>query len=186
ESLWTLATWIVRKWKIAEEKRLEGEKDVRFLMKNPEFLRGQWAEQVKHQTQPLPKQSRNAAKKAVKEALRLRDVRDALKDRVRRLEEIVTDVDAEPYEVEEARVDLKEQALKLRKADKDLLAKERALGVEGKAEYREVASSPFIAARLNAKAVKVRLREKLKARKFERDRLERSFRRQMSSELCSL
>ncbi|KAJ3722681.1 hypothetical protein C8R42DRAFT_579935 [Lentinula raphanica] len=182
ESLWTLATWIVRKWKIAEEKRLEGEKDVRFSMKNSEFLRGQWAEQVKHQTQPLPKQSRNAAKKAVKEALRLRDVRDALKDRVRRLEEIVTDVDAEPYEVEEARVDLKEQALKLRKADKDLLAKERALGVEGKAEYREVASSPFIAARLNAKAVKVRLREKLKARKFERDRLERSFRRQMSSD----
>ncbi|KAJ3720690.1 hypothetical protein C8R42DRAFT_696843 [Lentinula raphanica] len=180
ESLWGLATWIVRKWKTAEAKRIEGEKDVRFSMKDPEFLRSQWVEQVNHQTKPLPRQSRSAAKKAVQEALRLRSVRDMFRDRVRRLEEIATNLDAEPYEVEEAQADLAEQKSRLQKADKDLLEKERSLGVEGKAEYRKVASSPFIAARLNAKAVKVRLREKLKSRKFERDRLERSFRRQMS------
>ncbi|KAJ3729813.1 hypothetical protein C8R42DRAFT_569495, partial [Lentinula raphanica] len=182
ENLWGLATWIVRKWKIAEGKRIEGEKDVRFSLKDPDFLRAQWAEQVKYQTRPLPSQSRTAAKKAVQEALHLRNVRDTLKDRVHRLEATATDLDAELYEVEEARADLDEQKSKLQKAEKDLRAKERSLGIRANAEYRKVASSPFVAARLNAKAVKVRLREKLKARKFERDCLERSFRRQISSE----
>ncbi|KAJ3713864.1 hypothetical protein C8R42DRAFT_726865 [Lentinula raphanica] len=167
ESLWGLATWIVQKWKLAEAKRIDGEKDVRFSMKNPDFLRAQWAEQVKYQTRPLPSQSRNAAKKAAQDAVRLRNVRDTLRDR--------------PYEVEEAQADLDGQKSKLQKAEKDLRVKERSLGIEANAEYRKVASSPFIAAHLNAKAVKIRLREKLKARKFERDRLEQSFRRQISS-----
>ncbi|KAJ3764881.1 hypothetical protein FB446DRAFT_709922, partial [Lentinula raphanica] len=181
ESLWGLATWIVQKWKLAEAKRIDGEKDVRFSMKNPDFLRAQWAEQVKYQTRPLPSQSRNAAKKAAQDAVRLRNVRDTLRDRLRRLEAIATDLDAEPYEVEEAQADLDGQKSKLQKAEKDLRVKERSLGIEANAEYRKVASSPFIAAHLNAKAVKIHLREKLKARKFERDRLEQSFRRQISN-----
>ncbi|KAJ3770611.1 hypothetical protein FB446DRAFT_790316 [Lentinula raphanica] len=181
ESLWGLATWIIRKWKLTEAKRIDGEKDVRFSMKSPDFLRAQWAEQVKYQTRPLPRQSRTAAKKAAQDAVRLRNVRDTLRDRVHRLEAITTDLDAEPYEVEEAQADLDEQKSKLQKAEKDLRVKERSLGIEANAEYRKVASSPFVAACLNAKAVKLRLREKLKARKFERDRLERSFRRQINS-----
>ncbi|KAJ3714958.1 hypothetical protein C8R42DRAFT_590499, partial [Lentinula raphanica] len=180
ESLWGLATWIIRKWKLTEAKRIDGEKDVRFSMKSPDFLRAQWAEQVKYQTRPLPRQSRTAAKKAAQDAVRLRNVRDTLRDRVHRLEAITTDLDAEPYEVEEAQADLDEQKSKLQKAEKDLRVKERSLGIEANAEYRKVASSPFVAACLNAKAVKLRLREKLKARKFERDRLERSFRRQIN------
>lgn len=44
--------------------------------------------------------------------------------------------------------------------------------------YRHLVSSPFIQLRMNALAIKTRLREKIRARKFELDRVERSFRRQ--------
>ncbi|KAJ3713041.1 hypothetical protein C8R42DRAFT_593768 [Lentinula raphanica] len=179
-SLRGLASWIVRKWNHTEAKRVDAEEDIRYSMRSVDFLREQWAEQVKKQTQPLPKQSRKAGKTAVEEALRLRTVRDTLSDRVRRLEDITTDLSAEPYEVAEAEQQLTEVKENLRKTSATLKNKEMALGVEGRTQYRHLASSPFIAARMNARSCKLRLRTKLTARKFERDRLERSFRRQMN------
>ncbi|KAJ3968127.1 hypothetical protein EV361DRAFT_806133 [Lentinula raphanica] len=181
ESLQGLASWIVRKWKNAEAKRFEAEKDIRYSMKDDEFLRAQWAAQVETQTKPLPKQSRLAGKKMVEEALRLRTVRDTLADRVRRLENTVTDLSAEPYEIAEAEEELLDVKERLEKTSMTLKNKERVLGVEGRSQYRHLASSPFITARMNARSCKMRLRAKLTARKFERDRLERSFRRQMDT-----
>ncbi|KAJ3818040.1 hypothetical protein F5880DRAFT_1492029 [Lentinula raphanica] len=182
ESLKGLGSWIARKWKLAEAKRAEAEKDVRYSMRGDDFLRAQWAEQVKSQTKPLPKQSRNAGRKAVEEALRLRTVRDTLSDRMRRLEDTLTDLSSEPYEIAEAEEELLDVKERLAKASTSLKNKETTLGIEGRAQYRHLASSPFITARMNARSYKIRLRAKLTARKFERDRLERSFRRQITSE----
>ncbi|KAJ3817139.1 hypothetical protein F5880DRAFT_1493393, partial [Lentinula raphanica] len=180
ESLWGLVTWIVRKWKLAEAKRIDGEKDVHFSMKNPDFLHAQWAEQVKYQITSIYirflKDTQNEICAQVNLGMQLRRQR-RMQDRVRRLEAIATDLDTEPYEVEEAQADLDGQKFKFQKAEKDLRVKERSLGIEANAEYCKVASSPFIAAHLNAKAVKIRLRYQEKyLGKFERDHLERSFR----------
>ena len=43
-------------------------------------------------------------------------------------------------------------------------------------------NDPYVTKRLNALAVKMRLRQKLEARKFALSRLERSFRKQRSGE----
>ncbi|KAJ3714856.1 hypothetical protein C8R42DRAFT_590975 [Lentinula raphanica] len=180
KSLKELGSWIARKWKHAEAKRVEAEKDIRFSMRQDEFLRAQWDEQVKAQTKPLPQQSRNAGKKAIEEAFRLRTARDTLSDRARRLEDTVTDLSAEPYEIAEAEQELLDVKERLDRLSTALKNKEAALGVEGRSQYRHLASSPFIAARMNARSYKLRLRAKLTARKFERDRLERSFCRQIT------
>lgn len=117
----------------------------------------------------------------MEEALRLRKARDTLADSVKRLEQVITDLSAEPYEVASAELELEPLREKLEKTRKLLINKERAMGVEGRLQYQHLASSPFITHRMNARALKLRLRQKLRSRKFERDRLERSFRRQMNS-----
>lgn len=71
---------------------------------------------------------------------------------------------------------------KLRKADSELHAQQKKLGVEGRKQYYQLASNPFIRDRMNARALRDRIFQRLVARKFERDRLERSFRRQKNSE----
>ncbi|KAE9387085.1 hypothetical protein BT96DRAFT_1005472 [Gymnopus androsaceus JB14] len=181
ESLWGLGLWLARKWKHARTRREEAQKDVSWSMCNPDFLREQWRLQVESQTKPLPRQSKASGKKAVEEALRLRKARDTLHDSVKRLENVITDISAEPYEVATAELELDPLREKLEKTQSVLTAKEHALGVQARTQYRHLASSPFIMHRMNARALKLRLRQKLRSRKFERDRLERSFRRQMNT-----
>lgn len=119
----------------------------------------------------------------MEEALRLRKVRDTLADSVKKCEQVITDLSAEPYEIASAESELDTLKERLEKTRKLLTTKERAMGVEGRLQYQHLASSPFVTHRMNAQALKFRLRQKLRSRKFERDRLEHSFRRQMNSML---
>ncbi|KAJ3791459.1 hypothetical protein GGU11DRAFT_761592, partial [Lentinula aff. detonsa] len=123
-------------------------------------------------------QSKNAGKNAVEEALRLRKSCDASQARVAQLDAILTDTNAPLYEVAEAELELERLRPKFKKALAEVSQQERLLGVEGMAQYRHLVSSPFLQARMNALTVKTRLHEKLHARKFEFDRIERSFHRQ--------
>ncbi|KAJ3978980.1 hypothetical protein F5890DRAFT_1421989 [Lentinula detonsa] len=180
-SLERIAIFLVRKWKTAQVRREEGEKDVLFSTRNAEFLRGQWQLQVASATCPLPRQARNAGKKAVEGAIQLRRARDTLLESQKRLESIVTDVSYEPYEIAEAEIELPVVREKLLKVQSTLRTCELRLGVEGMRDYRRLASSQFFRERMNACALKTRICQRLRARKFERDRIERSFRRQMNT-----
>ncbi|KAJ3764544.1 hypothetical protein FB446DRAFT_601786, partial [Lentinula raphanica] len=100
---------------------------------------------------------------------------------IKDLEDIIASLSSEPYEIAEAELELPSLKEKFKKAQSTLSAKENNLGVDGERQYRHLASSPFITDRMNARALKIRLRQRLQARKFERDRLERSFRRQMNA-----
>lgn len=119
----------------------------------------------------------------MEEALRLRKARDILRDSIKDLQHILISRNSEPYEIAEAELELPGLRDKLDSTQKSLSLKERALGVEGKRRYNHLASSPFITDLMNARALKLRLRQRLQSRKFERDRLERMFRRQINSEL---
>ncbi|KAF9060023.1 hypothetical protein BDP27DRAFT_1237536, partial [Rhodocollybia butyracea] len=83
--------------------------------------------------------------------------------------------------IAEADLELPELRDRLASVQKSLSARERALGVEGKKRYNHLASSQFITDLMNARALKLRLRQKLQSRKFERDRLERMFRQQLNT-----
>ncbi|KAL0568779.1 hypothetical protein V5O48_013194, partial [Marasmius crinis-equi] len=182
ESLTTLAQWLVRKRSNAYSREWQANEELRKCGVNEEVLKEQWAEQVKSQTKPLPKQSTKQGKNAVEEVLRLRSSVDILTTRVRELEDVTVDLGEPQYKVASAQVELPGAKSKLREAQRSLKSKESALGVEGKRRIEHLAQSPFIQHRMNALALKTRLREKLRARKFERDRLERSFRKQLNEQ----
>ena len=61
-----------------------------------------------------------------------------------------------------------------------LRQKERALGPTERQRLHKLAKSPYLRDRMNALALKIRLRDKLRSRKFELERLEQTFRKQVN------
>ena len=61
-----------------------------------------------------------------------------------------------------------------------LRQKERALGPIERQQLRKLVTSPYLRDRMNALALKIRLWDKLRSRKFELERLERTFRKQVN------
>lgn len=101
---------------------------------------------------------------------------DEANARISRLEEVVSDHHADDYLVEEAMHDLPIARSKLRDSRNHLQCLERALGVEDHKTYHHLAQSEYIRLRMNAWAIKMRLRDRLRSRKFELDCVERSLR----------
>ena len=76
-----------------------------------------------------------------------------------------------------------EAALKDCQAVNDTVRRlERALGVAEQQELRGLEQSAFLRARMNARALKQRLRDRLRQRKFEISRMERSYRHSVNGE----
>ncbi|KAG6903566.1 hypothetical protein DXG01_016847, partial [Tephrocybe rancida] len=69
-------------------------------------LRAEWKAQVETQTKPLPRQSRNAGKDAVKELIQLRETRDGLKKRQREYDALIEDENTPVDEYTEAKTEL--------------------------------------------------------------------------------
>ena len=74
----------------------------------------------------------------------------------------------------------------LASAEKNLRQKEQALGVEQYQALNDLGRSEYINLRMNARALKLRLRERLRSRKFELDRVERSYRRLTTGKISSV
>lgn len=79
-----------------------------------------------------------------------------------------------------AESDLKIQQVRLSKADQQVKAKERAFGVNERAQLDRLLKDQYAEMVMNARALKIRMRQRLISRKFEWDRVERSYREQMS------
>jgi hypothetical protein len=120
----------------------------------------------------LSERTRNAGKIAIEEVLRLRKVLVVLRARVRGCEEAILDPTADLADIEIATQDLQIATAKLRKHEATLRAKEAALGVADKQMLRHLLKSEYIRCRMNARALKYRIREKLRSRKFELERVD--------------
>lgn len=116
----------------------------------------------------------------IERTLQLRKARDILKNRIRELEDTIADELSEDYAIAEAELSLPEARARFENSVGQVQAAEQALGVNDRAKLKRLVNDPFISARMNARALKIRLREKLRFRKFELDRLERSFRHQVN------
>ncbi|KAJ3816384.1 hypothetical protein F5880DRAFT_1619395 [Lentinula raphanica] len=182
EAMHKLGSWLRRKVFLCNEKLKEAEENIRVCGIAEEVLRQEWDAQVKAQTKPLPRQHRNQGKTAVEEALRLRKSRDAAQDHVSSLRKRIIDMSSEPWDVATAELELESAMNALRKAQARVTKKENSLGIDEKHKLRSLMNSPFLTKRMNARALKIRIRERLRSRKFELDRLERSYRKQRSEQ----
>lgn len=98
----------------------------------------------------------------------------------------IIDTSSEPWDAATAELELESAIQGLRKAQARVTKKENTMGVDAKHKLRTLLKSPFLAKRMNACALKIRIRERLRSRKFELDRLERSYRKQRSGKLFNI
>ncbi|KAJ3825201.1 hypothetical protein F5880DRAFT_1478695 [Lentinula raphanica] len=182
EALYKLGLWLHRKVLLCNEKLKEAEEILQACGIPEEVLRDEWEAQIKAQTKPLPRQHKHQAKSAVEEALQLRKARDAAQDHVDDLRKRIIDMSSESWDVATAELELQSAVDTLRRAQGRVTRKEDTLGVDAKHQLRSLIKSPFLTKKMNARALKMRIRERLRSRKFELDRLERSYRKQRSEQ----
>ncbi|KAJ7833841.1 hypothetical protein B0H14DRAFT_2364053, partial [Mycena olivaceomarginata] len=149
-----------------------------------EFLKAQWKEQVKAQTKPAPRRSKTRGEKAVATVIELRNTTEAQKVELKDCEAALcaaTD-DGDDDALVDAKMARDDARAMLLKTQDRLRRNEAALGVDEKSSSRNTRRvSSSNCASMHAPK-KIRLRNLLRARKFEWERAERSSRRQQASE----
>ena len=123
----------------------------------------------------LLERTKNAGKLAIEEVIRLRKAVSILETRIKYLEDVLIEGDGADAAMAEG--DLETAQAKLSRTQEAVRRKEQALGVQDRKALKHLKQSKFITARMNARALKYRLREKLRNRKFELDRVERTYHR---------
>ncbi|KAL0568123.1 hypothetical protein V5O48_013862 [Marasmius crinis-equi] len=163
ESLQGLGLWLSKKRSDASRRQWVGQRAVEGSGHTIEFLRTQWALQKETQMRPLPKRSGQRGKKAVQEVLRLQESLVILKGQKADLEQAILDIDSEDWDENVQR--LLVVTKQIADTEKRVRQKEVLLGVEETQEIRHLMSSPYLC-----------------DCKFQRDRLERSYRKQINEE----
>ncbi|KAJ6574166.1 hypothetical protein B0H19DRAFT_856491, partial [Mycena capillaripes] len=177
-SLQRLGDWLRRRSLHSRKKRQEAESALAECRVRISVLREQWQLQVVAQTKPLPRRSKNKGQQAINAILLLKSAVKKQTDHVNRLRAKFlgaaedADEEADYYQVEFDKADAARA-----KAEKTLREKERALGVGERQALSKMSHIQYYNARMNARATKRRLRDRLRQRKFELDLVERSFRR---------
>ncbi|KAJ7747630.1 hypothetical protein DFH07DRAFT_962422 [Mycena maculata] len=126
------------------------------------LLRKQWAFQVLAQTKPVQRRSKNRSQQVVNAVVLLRA---AVKTRQQNVQ----------YARDRFLEAVDEDTL--HKAQKNLRLKEQELGVDQHQALKKLSTNGYIGLRMKARTLKRRLRDRLRAWRFELDKVEQSFRR---------
>ncbi|KAJ7204070.1 hypothetical protein GGX14DRAFT_368993 [Mycena pura] len=177
-SLLRMGQWIRRRHFQSARKRREAEKALAECGENVQVLREQWLLQVEAQTKPLPRRNKTRGQQAVNAVILLRAAIKTRQEHVKTLRNTFLEaVDGGDPDAVMHQVALEAAEEALASAEKLLRDKEKALGVQEHQALHKLVKSTYIRLRMNARALKRRLRDRLRARKFELDKVERSFRR---------
>ncbi|KII82995.1 hypothetical protein PLICRDRAFT_119974 [Plicaturopsis crispa FD-325 SS-3] len=176
KSLHGLGLWLARRWLHCQRKKSDATQRLRDCGISDDVLRREWDAQVNEQTKPAPRRSKNRGKIAVdkilamqKSELEYREAEAALEEQLQG--EYDQDVDAN---------DIAEELTSIRQRRSALSANIRgriaALGATDRANLQQLATNEYVRVRMNARALKKRIRDRLRQRKFELERLEREYR----------
>ncbi|KAF7965549.1 hypothetical protein HWV62_42898 [Athelia sp. TMB] len=172
-----LALWLVRRWK---KCRVMKENSLASVVRSGiprDVLREQWAAQVAAQTQPAPRQSKKKGDQAVQAILALDT---SIKTELATIREIHASFERATVDISVVHDALESARSHLKRLEKARAAKFASLGVAQSAVLASLKSNKYLTVRMNALALKHRLRDRLRQRKFEMERLERSYRRTMN------
>ncbi|KAF8172859.1 hypothetical protein K438DRAFT_1611643, partial [Mycena galopus ATCC 62051] len=177
-SLLRLGEWVARRYRHSVQKRAEANEELRKAGKSTVLLREQWELQVKSQMKPLPRRTRNCGQQAVTAVVLLRAAVKTCEDEADQLrKKFLVSVDTDDDNAALYQLELVAAEEALAKSKRNLQRKEAALGVTEHAELQTLVKSEYIRVHMNARALKFRVRERLRARKFELDVVERTYRR---------
>ncbi|KAJ8502688.1 hypothetical protein ONZ45_g11521 [Pleurotus djamor] len=137
-------------------------------------LRLEWRHQVDHQTRPLQRQDKTLGERAIADILRLVKARDPLTRQIADAEAKISNLTTPHHEVFEAEDELPNLRKKLADYQSDIATRKKKLGVNNLQVLNRHLKNPFFTARMNALALKSRIRERLRQRRFELQPLERT------------
>jgi hypothetical protein len=121
--------------------------------------------------------SKDLGKRAVEEVMALQETLSIQKKTVDVMEATLEDgLDNYDGDVTEFVVGLEDARAKASRIRETFRRKKRALGVDGRLNLQRLTDNTFLRLRMNARALKKRVRDRLRQRKFELERLERAFR----------
>ncbi|EIN03431.1 hypothetical protein PUNSTDRAFT_78189 [Punctularia strigosozonata HHB-11173 SS5] len=162
-----------RKYNACQERAAEAYDGLERCAVSLNVLRAQWAAQQKAQTRPIPRQAKNAGNKTIDTLLKMDERVHALDGAIRKLDSAVganPDLLINIQELEEDRTQLRQRIRNV----------ESLLNVQDRLLLRSMKNNKYLTRRVNALALKTRIRDRLRHRKFEWRRVERAFRVQSS------
>ncbi|KAJ7635442.1 hypothetical protein B0H17DRAFT_1217284 [Mycena rosella] len=136
--------------------------------------------QIAVQTKPVARRSKMQGQAAVEQVLEARQRAQQLFERVASLEEALADEFCMPEVSLYARMNLDDARTAWKQGKDKAVRLEQQLGIDDTTQLNKLKHSKYYALQMNGRAVKERLRAKLRDRKFELDPIERSFRRTRS------
>jgi len=169
-------TWIVRKWNAAVQRWEECESEWKNILENhidwsEEMVLQEWDAQVAFQTKPLPRQAPNIAKKIILDIITLPDRLSVIEGHVKTLQNSISqdgDIDMNDAVEELDSLMTQEQGLK-----SSIEKKIDGLSIGDRKDWKRLEGNKFLAMRMKALAVKRRLRERVRMRRFEINALQR-------------
>ncbi|KAJ7700448.1 hypothetical protein B0H17DRAFT_1128860 [Mycena rosella] len=134
---------------------------------------------------PVARRSKTQGQAAVEQVLEARQRAQQLFEWVASLEEALADEFCTPEVSLYARMNLDDARTAWKQGKDKAVRLEQQLGIDNTTQLNKLKHSKYYALQMNGRAVKERLRAKLRDRKFELDPIERSFRRTRSENQCN-
>ncbi|OAX35806.1 hypothetical protein K503DRAFT_696327, partial [Rhizopogon vinicolor AM-OR11-026] len=173
-SILSFGHWLWRRWGHCQEKNTVAEEGLKMCDIAVEALRQEWKAQVTMQTKPAPKQSKNKGAEAIAAILTLENILEQHHSMVHELENSILSGTVNIIDVD---LQLLEYRGKCKRIADNIQKCKWGLGVSDQANLKDLWNNAYLHIRMNACAVKTRLRDRLRSRKFEIEKLEHSYRR---------
>ena len=177
-----MGKWLQRKWLNCLEKKIGAEEILEKLALEKSLLENEWKQQVAAQTKLLVRQSKNVANKAINEIMALYTARNAFAAELGGMDQKLISGDyGEDMLVEDVLAARQAIVKKQIAIEATIKTKKKRLGVRDQEDLKNLMGNKFLQLKLNARALKQRIRDRLRNRKFELERLERAYRQTSSN-----
>ncbi|KAG1857793.1 hypothetical protein F4604DRAFT_1931288 [Suillus subluteus] len=174
KNLDTFGEWLSRRWTLCQTKKSSAEHALQQLSVDEANIRPEWRAQVEHQTKPLSRRSKTNNDEQILKILTLEQTLSNLDDSVRALEMQLCA--GNTLNIVDFNLRLTDECTYRSKVTDTLQRWKAALGIGQLTNLQQLRRSIFLQIHLDAQAVKARLRERLRQRKFEIERFEWSYR----------
>ncbi|KAG1876144.1 hypothetical protein C8R48DRAFT_745646 [Suillus tomentosus] len=174
KNLVLFGSWLIRRWNNCAKKKSNAMQALRELSVDETPVRQQWKLQVEHQTRPLPRRSKTSNDEEISKILSVEKSLVELDRSLRRMEMQLCTGNVDNLVDFNLRL-IEERAHRSRLADTLSRWKTR-LGISQRTRLDQLRRNVYLQIRLDAQALKTRIRERLRQRKFEIEKLERSYR----------
>ena len=181
KSMLDLGLWLRRKWQSTAERKLDAERVLEELEKvgiSREHLEAQWMEQVQKQTKPAKRQSAKLADREIFDILALMKSLEGYEEEKHSYQKALENgVYPDGLVMVDLSSLLEDTQKNIKRTKKAIANKRGKLSVDGRLNLTKLVGNEFLKGRMNALALKQRLRDRLRNRKFELANLERAYRK---------